>query len=480
MSPSQLLIIFKARWRIMLAVFLGVVLTVLAGVLLMPKKYTASASVLVDVKSPDPIAGMVLPAMLTPGYMATQMDLIQSERVARGAVRALRLTESAQMREQWEEKTQGSGARGPGAFEAWLAGLLQAGLEVRPSRESSVISFSYEAADPNFAAAIANAFVQSYINTTLELRIEPARQFGALFENQAKQARERFEAAQNRLSAYQKEKGLIATDERLDVENARLNELSSQLVAIQAMSAEASSRKAKSSSNSQEVLNNPVVSALKADMSRQEARLKELNSRLGSAHPQVIEAQASINELRDRIAAEASRVNSSVAINSAVSQQREAQIREALEQQREKILKLKEQRDEASVLLRDVESAQRAYENVNARLSQVAIEGQSTQTNVSVIKQAMPPAEPSSPRIMINMILAVLAGGMLSIIVGLTLEIRDRRLRTDFDVTELLELPVLGSIPPRTKPEPRALPWRKKSATDTESRTLPELSAPRS
>ncbi len=475
MSPSQLLIIFKARWRIMLAVFLAVVLTVLAGVLLLPKKYTASASVLVDVKSPDPIAGMVLPAMLTPGYMATQMDLIQSERVARGAVRALRLTESTEMRAQWQEKT-----AGVGSFEAWLAGLLQAGLEVRPSRESSVISFSYEAADPNFAAAIANAFVQSYINTTLELRIEPARQFGALFESQAKLARERFEAAQGRLSAYQKEKGLIATDERLDVENARLNELSSQLVAVQTMSAEASSRKAKASSSSQEVLNNPVVSTLKAEMSRQEARLKELNSRLGSAHPQVIEAQASINELRDRIAAEASRVNTSVAINSAVSQQREAQIREALEQQREKILKLKEQRDEASVLLRDVESAQRAYETINARLSQVAIEGQSNQTNVSVIKQAMPPSEPSSPRIMINMVLAVLAGGMLSVIVGLLLEIRDRRLRTDFDVTELLELPVLGSIPTRNKPEPRALPWRKKTATDTESRTLPELTAPRS
>lgn len=480
MSPSQLLIIFKARWRIMLAVFLAVVLTVLAGVLLLPKKYTASASVLVDVKSPDPIAGMVLPAMMTPGYMATQLDLIQSERVARGAVRMLRLTESPQMREQWDEKTKGRGSQGAGSFEAWLAGLLQSGLEVRPSRESSVISFSYEAADPNFAAAIANAFVQSYINTTLELRVEPARQFGALFETQAKLARERLEAAQNRLSAYQQEKGIIATDERLDVENARLNELSTQLVALQSLTAEAQSRKSRSSSSSQEVLNNPVVSSLKAEMSRQEARLKELSSRLGSAHPQVIEAQASIAELRDRISAEAGRVTTSVAINSAVSQQREAQTREALEQQREKVLKMKEQRDEASVLLRDVESAQRAYETINARLSQVAIEGQSNQTNVSVIKQAMPPAEPSSPRFMINMILAVLGGGMLALIIGLSLEIRDRRLRTDFDVTELLELPVLGSIPSRNKPEPRALPWRKKAAAEPESRTLPELTAPRS
>jgi len=141
---------------------------------------------------------------------------------------------------------------------------------------------------------------------------------------------------------------------------------------------------------------------------------------------------------------------------------------------------MKEQRDEASVLLRDVESAQRAYETINARLSQVAIEGQSNQTNVSVIKQAMPPTQPSSPRIVINMVLAVLAGGMLAVIVGLTLEIRDRRLRTDFDVTELLELPVLGSIPLRNKPEARALPWRRKAAAEGEPRTLPELTAPRS
>ena len=170
-----------------------------------------------------------------------------------------------------------------------------------------------------------------------------------------------------------------------------------------------------------------------------------------------------------------------MAINSAVSQQRESQIREALEQQREKVLKMKEQRDEASVLLRDVESAQRTYETINARLSQAAIEGQSNQTNVSIIKQAMPPTQPSSPRIMINMVLAVMAGGMLAVIVGLGLEIRDRRLRTDFDVTELLELPVLGSIPSRNKPEPRSLPWRRKTVAEGEPpRTLPELSAPRS
>ncbi|NMV20996.1 chain length determinant protein EpsF, partial [Vibrio parahaemolyticus] len=89
---------------------------------------------------------------------------------------------------------------------------------------------------------MANAFVQAYIETHLDLRADPAKRFSTFFDQRAKQLREQLEAAQNRLSEYQKQHGLIATDERLDIENARLNELSSQLVAIQALATESSSR----------------------------------------------------------------------------------------------------------------------------------------------------------------------------------------------------------------------------------------------
>lgn len=474
MSFSQLLIILKARWRVILSVFSLVVLTALALSLLMPKKYTATAAVVIDVKSPDPIAGMVLPGMMTPGYIATQLDVLQSERVARGAIKLLKLNENAAMRQQWQEQT-----KGQGSYEAWLADLLQRGLDIKPSRESSVINISYSAVDPTFASAMANAFVKSYIDTTLELRIEPAKQYAGLFESQAKIAREKLEAAQTRLSDYQRQKGLIATDERLDVENARLNELSSQLVGIQALSAESGSRKAQAGANSPEVLNNAVVSSLKADLSRQEARLKELTAKFGAAHPQVQELQANITELRNKIDAEIGRVTNSVGINNTVNQSREAQVRQALEQQREKVLKLKEQRDEAAVLLRDVESAQRAFEAVTARLNLTNLESQSNQTNVSVVKEATPPNSASSPRVLLNLILAILVGGMLSIASALIIELRDRRLRTEEDVMDGLGIPMLGLIPD-AKRNTGGLLGRTPRQASLPGRSLPELAGPQS
>lgn len=442
MSFSQLLSILKARRLVALGVFLFTVTVTVVVSLLLPKQYSAEAMLVVDVKSPDPIMGMVLPGMMSPAYMGTQIEVIQSERVARKVISMLKLGDVASIREQWREETDGEGD-----FEAWLTDLLQNRLDVKPSRDANVISVSYSAVDPRFASALANAFVQAYISTDLELRVEPAKQYNAMFEDQTRQVKDRLAEAQSKLSAYQKEKGLIATDERLDVETQRLNELSSQLVALQAVTAESISRQAQFGNNAQEVLNNPVVGALKADLSRQEARLKELQARLGDAHPQVQEQKANVNELVQRIESESRRVASSVGINKTVALSREGQLRLALEEQRTKILKLKAQRDEASVLLRDVENAQRAYDALQVRLYQSNLETKNNQTNISVLKAATPPAKHSSPKLLLNTALAIFMGALLGIGCALLLELRDRRLRTDDDVVQELGTIVIGAMP---------------------------------
>lgn len=78
MTLQQFLLILRARAKIALFTLFATVLTTLVVSLVMPKQYTASTAVVIDVKSPDPIAGMVLPGMISPGYMATQVDIINN------------------------------------------------------------------------------------------------------------------------------------------------------------------------------------------------------------------------------------------------------------------------------------------------------------------------------------------------------------------------------------------------------------------
>jgi len=445
MSFSQFISILRARWWVVVLVLGVTVATTVIVSLLLPKQYVASASVVVDFK-PDPVSSAVFGGMLPPAVMATQVDILNSERVALRVVRNLKLNESAQIRQQWRDDTGGQGT-----VEQWLVAAFQKNLDVQPSRDSTVITVNYKAPDPRFAAALANAFVQAYLQTAVELRVNPARNFSNFFDQQVKDQREELEKAQAKLSSFQKANGIIASDERLDVETSRLNELSSQLVALQAVTAESRSREAQASTGAgdrlQEVLSNPLISGIRSDISRGEAQLQVLNARLGEKNPQVVEAKANLAALRSRLETETRRVTGGVGVANNINAQRESQLRTALNAQREQVLRMKAVRDQGQLLQRDVENAQRAYDAIQGRLTQTSLESQTTQGNVNPLTQASAPVDPSSPKILLNTALSIFLGLLIAVGVALLLEMRDRRVRSLDDVMIALDLPVLGVMP---------------------------------
>ena len=442
MSFVQFFAILRARIWVAVAVFAGVLGLAAVLNLVLSKAYKAEATIVIDTK-PDPVAVMAMPVLSSATFVATQVDIMQSDRVAQRVIRDLKLMDNSATRDQWQEAT-----KGVGSFEQYLVNILQKGLEVKPSRESNVVSLSYVSPDPNFSAGVANAFAQAYIQTTLELRADPAQNLKRFFDTQAKDARDALEKAQEKLSGFQREKGIIVTDERLDVENARLAELSSQFTQLQAISAESNSRQAEAQGNQadrlQEVLNNPLIASLKADLTRSEARLQELSQRLGDSHPQVLESRANIAELRLKIDAEVRRVGGGVKVSNAINKAREGQIRAALDAQRARVLQMKAVRDEGMVLQREVESAQRIYDNLIVRMSQTGLEAQNTQSYAAVLTSASPPMEPSSPRVGRNLLLAFVVGLWLAAMVVFVLELLDRRVRRPNDVVAALGLPMIG------------------------------------
>lgn len=462
MTFTQLLKILRARWLLASCVLLAVVGLAATVNLLRKPQYTSTASVVLDVKSPDPIAGVVLPGMTVNTYMGTQLGVMSSDRVALRALRSLKLDQDASLQQAWREATGGKGA-----FLAWLTDRTLNKLEVLPTRDSNIMTVAYTAPDPQLAAAMANAFVAAYIETTLELRVEPARQYSSFFDDRGKHLRDALEKAQAKLSAYQQKHDIVVTDQRFDVENVRLSELSTQLVLLQGVANDSGSRQREVDANSdrmQEVVTNPLLVSLSTELSRREGRLNELSERLGDRHPQVIEQRAAVAQARASLDSETQRVAGSVAVNNNVNQSRLLKLRAAVDEQRARVLSLKGQRDELTVLQRDVENAQRAYDMVLSRAAQSSVESQTTQTNVSVLKDAMPPARPSSPRVLLNLLVAVIAGSLLALVAATLRESFDRRVRSAADVTAGLRQPLLAVLPrnapPRAGSRLRFLPAR--------------------
>lgn len=440
MNFTQFLLILNARKWVILGVLLFTVAVTAAVSLLLPKEYTATATMIIDSKSKDPITGQLLPSQMFPGYMATQIDIINSSQVAGRVVRELKLAENPATRQQFMEATEGQGT-----IEQWLGGVLLQQISAEPSRESSIISIGFTGSDPRFAAIVANAFAKAYIETNLDLRVAPAKQTAAWYDQQIAQLRANLEDAQQKLNAYQREKGLVESEERLDVETRRMADLAGQMVAAQSASFDASSR-TRDSGSLPEVINNPVVQNLKAQVAQGEGRLAELTKRVGANHPDFIRLQAEVSSYKAKLANELGTATRGVGATAGAARQRFSELSGAFERQKTKVLALKQQREEASLLARDLENAQRIYDGALQRYSQTRMESQSTQTDIAVLNPATVPTQASKPRVMFNLLLAVFFGTLLGVGLGFLIELLDRRVRSGQDIVAALEIPVLGEV----------------------------------
>jgi chain length determinant protein EpsF len=440
MNFTQFLLILNARKWIILGVLLLAVAVTAAVNLLLPKEYTATTTLIIDSKSKDAVTGQMLASQMFPGFMATQIDIINSSQVASRVVRNLKLADSPGTREQFMKAT-----KGEGTIEQWLGDVLLRNLSAEPSRESSIISIEYSGSDPQFAAIVANAFAKAYIETNLDLRVAPAKLMAAWFDQQIIQLRTNLEQAQQKLNAYQREKGMVESEERLDVETRRMADLAGQMIAAQAALFDASSRM-RDSGSLPEVYNSPMVQGLKAQVAQGEASLAEMAKRIGVNHPDFLRLQAAVNANKAQLATELSTATRGVGATAGAARQRFNELSAAFERQKARVLALKQQREEASLLVRDLENSQRIYDGALQRYGQSSLEAQSTQTDISVLNPAVAPTQASKPRVMFNVLLAVFFGTLLGVGLGFLIELLDRRVRSGQDIVAGLEIPVLGEV----------------------------------
>lgn len=449
MNPKQLAIIW-ARRRLVLGTCLLAVLAALVASLVMPRQYTASASIVVDIKS-DPISGMSLPDTSSASNMANQIEIMRSDRVAQRVVRALPRDRLRAAHERWRRD-----ADGKPPFEQHYGSLLRRDLSARVQPGSNIIVIGYTGSDPEMTAELANAFAKAYIETTVEMRVEPAREYAGWFDERLSSLRDALATAQRRLSDYQREKGIVAFDERYDQEMTRLSALSEKLAAVQSERVETASRERNTGSAlSPDVIDNKVIQNIKSELLRIEAQLAQIAAEVGPSHPRRQQLEAQAAGLRQQIEAETRIVSGAAALASKVSAEQEAALRALVDAQKKRVLELLPEHDEISVLMKDVESAKRAYDAVARRRDQINLESKSEQANVHILNPASVPDTASRPKPLANLLAALFGGLGLGVILALGLESLDRRVRSITDLTEVDDIPVLGVLrpsPPRLVP----------------------------
>src|SRR5262245_50560397 len=194
MDFQQYLLALQAHRKVFLLVFAAILVTAVTVALVLPKRYDAIATVLLDARDEQTTApGRVSPRERA-GWVYTQVDMIQSGKVANRVVRDLKLAQQPGVREQFESET-----GGVGTIEDWLGSTLLEKHKV-DTGASNVLIIKYSSGDAQKAATIANAFAKAYLDTALELRTEPSREAADWFQDQLKGLRAEVTQSQQKLT----------------------------------------------------------------------------------------------------------------------------------------------------------------------------------------------------------------------------------------------------------------------------------------
>ena len=456
MTLYQFVRTLAARWSIILGSVVILLLLIIVVMLVFPAKYTAAASVVVSSQSQDPLLANNQYSV-SDSYVATQADIIGSPHVARGVVQDLNLDRNPELIQEWRDDTDGHGD-----LVAWIADTLTPNLKVKPARNSNVIDIEFTSRNPHSAALVANAFAVSYLKTTTDLKIEPAKQSAQFFDVRIGELRGQLEQAQSRLADAQRTEGVVVNPERLDVENSHLADLSSQLAVAQSQEADSASRSrgaAGNSSVSPDVIQNAVVQTLKTQIAVAESKQKELSTQLGPNHPQYLAGQQELENLRASLATESARVGSSLNTANRVGIDRAGDLRTAVDQQRQRIIDLAQKKDRLSVLQREVDNADKAYQLVMERYAQTSIESHVAQADVALLTSATDPVNPSFPRIKLFLALGLFFGVLLGVGIALIVEIFNPTVHSAGDIQSQVGIPVFVVVPAMKTRRARFLQW---------------------
>jgi succinoglycan biosynthesis transport protein ExoP len=482
-------IIRRRKWLV-----LGVVVAALAAGLILTlmstPQYTASSTVeiqreemnIVRVRGVEPEAS---PADME--FYQTQYGLLRSRTLAERVATDLRLIDDAHFFETFASKDAGrwfeNGRVRPGASTreqriSAAAKILLDNLAVAPVRLSRLVEVSFTTPDPALSVRIADAWTNSFIQTTLERRFQATSYARNFLEQRLQQLRARLDESERALVGYATREGIInlpgtpaapgqgpGTPERPLI----IDELSAfdrELATATGDRLRAESRLQSPSGVVSEALENQAITGLRQRRAELSAEYSRLTQQFEPDYPPARALRAQITELDRSIGREEARVRSSLQAAYQSSVTRENSVRERVDNLKAGLLDLRRRSIQYNILQRDVDTNRQLYDEVLQRFKEIGVAGGVTVNNISVVDPARMPTRPSSPRPLLNLIIALFGGALAGLGLALALEQIDDAISDPSDVERAFGIPLLGTIPV-TKEDPYlALTDRKSSVSE--------------
>lgn len=441
--------VYRQRWPLIVSLGAALALGLLAA-LLLPRSYTAIASVQFEQQTPQVISadGLDPEPQDTNRFLQTQLDKIESRSLAQDVVAALDLAQSPQML---------AAIGGPFETEEELLEALQEGVSAELGLNTRLARLAFTSRDPEVSARLANAYAEALVAQNLRGKVETASKAEDYLREQLDEAKAKLEQSERNLIDYARSAGLTST--AMGAADAGPQSMPGlQFEQLGVALAEATSRRIIAEQDWNQVRNLPAArlsevqdnrayQELLAQKAAIEAELAEERARRTEEHPAIAAKVRKIAELDREIVRLAGNIKSAFQQRYRAAASQEAQLRATIEALRNAAMAEQERGVGFKSLEREVETNRIAYDGLLQRLREISAAGGAPAANVLLIDRAEPPQDPSSAGPLYILALALIVGLILGTGIALLREFAGGALRSAEDIAAAVGLETLGAVP---------------------------------
>jgi polysaccharide biosynthesis transport protein len=259
------------------------------------------------------------------------------------------------------------------------------------------------------------------------------------------------ERADEALQAFGSKHDIISLDEKGNVTLQRLTDLNDALTKAESerMAKEALYKQTKDRTfdSLPSILENKLIMDLKQAYIQLEAQYMKLSETYKPEYPEMVRLKQQMQAIQKRIDGELAKIIAAIKNDYESSLRKEALLRQAFEEQKARVIEMKDKAIQYNILKREADTNKELYKGLLQRMKETGVSAGIMASNIQVVDQAELPARPYKPNKQLNLLLAAVVGLFLGVGLAFFLEYLDNTVKTPEDVEQLIRLPAFGMVP---------------------------------
>lgn len=470
-----------AAIRSNLLLIVAIILTSLAlavvATLLDTPRYTAATTIQINdssdrvISEKDDSTSPINNSYDTDRFLKTQTDVLRSRGLAVRVAQKLKLHGNADFYRAMEANPPAAGTPAEVVRNLTL-GLMARNFAVKLPRDSRIVTLTFESADPAIAAQVTNAYASEFIQSNLQRKFDSTAYARDFVAGQLGEAKVRLQNSELELNEYARSSGLIHTRDAGADEGSGKGGSGGSITTASLIQLNEAANKARTDRivaegrwqavsngsllNTREVLSNSTVVNLMTDRARAEAALQQDLARHLDGYPTVRDKRAELGRINAELQSVASSVRASIRSEYDAALSAERALSAQVNQLKGDTLAEQDLGVRYALLEREADTNRTLYDGLLQRYNELNATAGISSSNVSVIDTAEAPQSPTSPNLLKNLALALIAGFGLAALTVFLKDQLDDAIRVPEDVEHKLRLPLLGVVPKASRSDPEA------------------------